>query len=125
MSNRRQLGAENRNGSPRGLPRAVRSKPPPTKSSAPNGRLRTWLEDRQYRLLIAELRNRMLNETVGMLADATNRAAGTGPSRPIDTDLEKGATFDREGRATWGGHVRFEKIGACGHAARHAIKRAE
>jgi hypothetical protein len=42
-----------------------------------------------------------------------------------DTDLKNGATFDREGGATRGGQVGFKKIGACSHAARHAIKRME
>ena len=37
------------------------------------------------------------------------------------TDLEIGAILDREGGATRGDRVRFEKIGACGHAARHAV----
>jgi hypothetical protein len=41
------------------------------------------------------------------------------------TDLENGAILDREGRATRGDRVSLEKISACGHAARHAIKRAE
>ncbi len=37
----------------------------------------TWLEDPRYRALVAELRNRMLNEAVGRMADLTNKAVGT------------------------------------------------
>ena len=37
----------------------------------------TWLEDRRYQTLIAELRHRMLDEAVGTLAEATNEAVGT------------------------------------------------
>ena len=36
-----------------------------------------WLDDPRYRSLIAELRNRMLDEAVGSLAEATNEAVGT------------------------------------------------
>jgi hypothetical protein len=43
----------------------------------------------------------------------------------LGTDLENRAILDREGRATRGDRARFEEIGACGHAARHAIKRVE
>jgi hypothetical protein len=41
------------------------------------------------------------------------------------TDLEMRAIIDREDGATRGGRARFEAIGACGHAARHAVKCAE
>jgi hypothetical protein len=46
-------------------------------------------------------------------------------TKPPGTDLENRAILDREGRATRGDRARFEEIGACGHAARHAIKRVE
>ena len=35
------------------------------------------------------------------------------------------ATIDREDGATRGGRARLKAIGACGHAARHAVKGAE
>jgi hypothetical protein len=36
-----------------------------------------WLDNPRYRSFIAELRHRMLDEAVGSLAEATNRAAST------------------------------------------------
>ena len=39
------------------------------------------------------------------------------------TDLENGATFDREDGARWGFPVRFQRTSACWHAARHAVQR--
>jgi hypothetical protein len=41
------------------------------------------------------------------------------------TDLENRANFDREDGSTGDAQMRFKKIGAWGHAARHAIKRVE
>jgi hypothetical protein len=37
----------------------------------------TWLEDPRYRALVAELRHRMLDEAVGNMIDASNKAVGT------------------------------------------------
>jgi hypothetical protein len=41
------------------------------------------------------------------------------------TDLETRASIDREDGATGCGRARLKAIGACGHAARHAVKGAE
>jgi hypothetical protein len=59
----------------------------------------------------------------GTLPMISPRLAPTIPA--YGTDLENRANFDREDGSTGDAQMRFKKIGAWGHAARHAIKRVE
>ncbi len=61
--------------------------------------------------------------TIGLICGALSRKLLQ--SSKSGTDLEMRATFDREDGATRGARVRSKTIGACGHAARHAVKCAE